>query len=177
MCQVMGKSVNSKLEFHLCHLNIGPAKGHIHGPVMKGFVDKLNEINQLAYQSPGFVWHLIVDIYNPDDLAMCGEPGLLFNMSVWESLESLKEFTYKSNHKSVLQRRTEWFGEMDGPSYVLWWMPVGELPTLEEAKLRIAYLKEHGPSLYAFDFKHPFPPPGDSSGYLIIPGLNPLTAK
>lgn len=156
--------------YHLCHLNIGPAKGHIHSPVMKEFVDNMDEINNLAYQSPGFVWHLYVDIHNPEHLAMYGEPGLLFNMSVWESVEDLYNYVFHSRHTSFMKRRAEWFGRMDGPNYVLWWIPAGILPTLEDAKERIAYLKAHGPTPYAFDFKTAFssPIPGEAEPLEII---------
>ena len=149
----------SKRQYHLCHLNIGKARAHIFDPQMAGFVAKLEEVNNLAYQSPGFVWHLQIDIYNPEHLAMYGEPGLLFNLSVWESVEALYTYVYRSDHAQMMKARKNWFGEMDGPSYVLFWLPAGELPTLEEAKQRIAYLKAHGPSAQAFTFKDTFPPP------------------
>lgn len=150
-------------KYHLCHLNVGPANAPLTDPIMAGFVEKLDEINQLAYRSPGFVWHLQIDINNPEDLAMYGEPGMLFNLSVWESMEALYAYTYKSQHAQMMQRRREWFGTMNGPNYVLWWIPAGELPTLEEAKRRIAYLTEHGPSEHAFTFKQPFPSPAQPS--------------
>ena len=50
-------------DYHLCHLNVGPAVAHILAPEMAGFVENLEKINQLAYDSPGFVWHLQIDIY------------------------------------------------------------------------------------------------------------------
>ena len=150
-------------EYHLCHLNIGPARAPLFDPIMAGFVARLDEINNLAYQSPGFVWHLKIDIYNPDDLAMYGEPGMLFNLSVWESVEALKNYVYKSEHGQVMQSRRQWFGEMDTPNYVLWWKPAGKLPTLEEGKLRIQHLGANGPTPYAFAFKQTFPPPSEVS--------------
>lgn len=146
-------------KYHLCHLNIGPARGPLHSPIMAGFVAKLEEINNLAYRSPGFVWHLQIDINNPEHLAMYGEPGLLFNLSVWESVEALHAYTYQGAHAAMMKSRREWFGEMQSANYVLWWKPAGELPTLEEAKQRIAYLNAHGPTEEGFTFKQPFPPP------------------
>ncbi|MGJ8493491.1 DUF3291 domain-containing protein, partial [Glaesserella parasuis] len=86
-----------------------------------------------------------------------GEPGWLFNLSVWESLEALQQYVYKGLHADMLKRKKEWFGEMEGPSYVLWWIPAGERPTLTEAKRRIALLRQHGPSPEAFSFQHRFP--------------------
>ncbi|WP_373532527.1 DUF3291 domain-containing protein [Vampirovibrio sp.] len=150
-------------QYHLCHLNIGPANAPLSAPEMSGFVENLERINELAYSSPGFVWHLKIDINNPADLALYGVPGLLFNLSVWESVEALKEYTYKGAHAQMMQRRREWFGSMNTPNYVLWWIPAGSLPTLEEAKLRLAHRETYGPSLVGFDFKHPFEP-----GYITL---------
>lgn len=144
-------------KYHLCHLNIGPAQAPLFEPQMAGFVSRLAEINQLAAESPGFVWQLFVDIYNPEDIAMYGEPGLLFNMSVWDSIQSLWNFTYSGEHAIVMQSRRQWFQEMSTPNYVLWWIPAGEIPTLMEAKARINYLTSHGPSPFAFTFKDPYP--------------------
>lgn len=159
-------------KYHLCHLNIGPAKAPLTDPQMAGFVGKLAEINELAYQSPGFVWHLQIDINNPEHLAMYGEPGLLFNLSVWESVEALSHYVYQSEHLKMMQMRSQWFGTMQGPNYVLWWIPAGELPTLEEAKVRIAHLAANGPTPFAFTFKQSFPPPvveGVISEVLVFP--------
>jgi len=147
--------------YYLCHLNIGPARAPLHDSQMAGFVANLERINELAYASPGFVWHLKIDINNPDDLAMYGVPGLLFNLSVWESVEALQNYVYKGPHAHMMQRRREWFGEMTTPNYVLWWISKDELPTLDEAKIRLAYLTEHGPSPFAFGFRNVFPPPID----------------
>jgi len=149
-------------KYHLCHLNVGPARAPLFDPQMAGFVEKLEEINNLAYRSPGFVWHLQIDIYNPEDLAMYGEPGMLFNLSVWESVEALFTYVYRSDHTRMMQKRQEWFGKMEGPNYVLWWLPEGELPTLAEAKERLAYLAQHGPSPHAFSFKNSFPSPAEA---------------
>lgn len=154
--------------YHVCHLNIGPARAPLTDPLMEGFVSRLAEINTLASQSPGFVWQLQVDIYNPEHLAWYGEPGLLFNLSVWENIESLYHFTYKvPEHVQMMKSRRNWFGEMEGPNYVLWWVPAGQIPSLMEAKERIAYLKKHGASEQAFTFKEPFPPPS-SAGEMIL---------
>lgn len=90
---------------------------------------------------------------------MYGVPGLLFNLSVWESVEALHHYVYQSDHLKMMQKRREWFGEMETPNYVLWWIPAGQLPTLEEGKQRISYLTNQGPSPAAFTFKQSFPPP------------------
>jgi len=45
------------------------------------------------------------------------------------------------------------------PIYVLWWIPEGHVPTVEEAKQKLDHLRTHGPTLEAFDFRHPHPGP------------------
>ena len=172
-------SLPSLKRYHLCHLNIGPAKAPLNDPQMAGFVAKLDEINQLAYQSPGFVWHLQIDINNPEHLAMYGEPGLLFNLSVWESVEALSHYVYQSDHLKMMKMRSQWFQAMQTPNYVLWWLPAGELPTLEEAKVRIAHLTANGPTPFAFTFKQSFPPPAEEgviSEILVFPAPPPVSA-
>ncbi len=150
--------------YHLCHLNIGIAKGTLDSPVMEGFVSRLDEFNNLAYASPGFVWHLQIDLNNPEHLAMYGEPGIIFNLSVWESLESLRSYVYQSDHVKMMQLRRQWFEEMQTPNYVLWWKPAGSLPTVQEGKERLAYLTRHGATEQAFGFRQPFPPPAMVTG-------------
>jgi len=40
----------------------------------------------------------------------------------------------------------------------LWWIPIGHIPSIDEAKKRIAHLNAYGPTQFAFDFKHIFEP-------------------
>lgn len=42
---------------------------------------------------------------------------------------------------------------------VLWWVPAGATPTVDEAKERLQALRAEGPTPYAFTFKHRFPAP------------------
>ena len=44
--------------FHIAQVNIGRIRGELDGPIMVGFVNRLQEINALADSSPGFVWRL-----------------------------------------------------------------------------------------------------------------------
>jgi hypothetical protein len=45
------------------------------------------------------------------------------------------------------------------PASVLWWVPVGHRPTPEEARTRLRWLAENGPTARAFTFAEPAPPP------------------
>lgn len=40
----------------------------------------------------------------------------------------------------------------------LWWVPAAHVPSVDEAKKRIAHLQEHGSTPFAFSFQSPFPP-------------------
>ena len=45
------------------------------------------------------------------------------------------------------------FERLDGPYLVMWWVPAGHIPTLQEAVERLEYLRCHGPSDYAFGWE------------------------
>lgn len=146
---------------HLAQVNIGRFIAPIDDPVMKGFRDQLDPINAIADATPGFVWRLQTEDGNatavrPDD----NDPLLAINMSVWESLESLQQYVYKSDHLAPLRDRRQWFQKIDGPILALWWVPVGHIPTVAEAMAKLAHIKEHGPTREAFTFRSPFPAPG-----------------
>jgi hypothetical protein len=87
------------------------------------------------------------------------DPFMLINMSVWESVDHLSRYVYHSQHLSVLKDRKRWFGKMDGPHLALWWIPAGHIPSVDEAKCRLAYMRERGASAVAFTFERPHPPP------------------
>ena len=74
-------------------------------------------------------------------------------MSVWESVEALERYVWQTVHKRFYGRRTEWFDKFDGPYFVMWWVPAGHRPTIEEAIARLDHLKSHGSTEYAFDWQ------------------------
>ena len=144
--------------YRIAQVNIGRLKGPIDGPVMAGFVDRLEEINALADRSPGFVWRLQTDSGNATYFRPYEDDRVLMNMSVWESVESLKTYVYRTAHAELLKQRQEWFEQFSGVYAALWWVPAGHIPGIDEAKKRLAHLSEHGPSQYAFTFKTIFQP-------------------
>jgi hypothetical protein len=143
---------------HLAQVNIARMKAPLESPLMAGFVARLDEINALADQSPGFVWRLQTKEGNATYLRPYDDDRILFNLSVWESLEHLREYVYRSAHVEVLRNRQAWFTKADGPSAALWWVPGGHRPSIDEAKKRLATLAAHGATPFAFDFKVTFPP-------------------
>jgi hypothetical protein len=150
-------------QYHLAQCNIGRAKGPMEGPVMAGFAARLDDINALADSAPGFVWRLQTDAGNATSIQAFEDNLILFNMSVWESPEQLRSFVYRSDHASVMRQRKSWFERFDGVYLVLWWVPAGHIPTVHEAKERLAHLQAHGESAHAFSFAQIFPPPNQAA--------------
>jgi hypothetical protein len=150
--------------FHLAQANFGRFRAPLDDPVMEGFRTQLDPINALADRTAGFVWRLQTEDGNATAIRPYEDDNLMaINISVWESLESLQDYVYKSAHVESLRARRQWFQPMEGPILVLWWIPVGQIPTVADAKERLEHLKEHGPTPHAFTFRAPFPSPGAKS--------------
>lgn len=140
---------------HLAQINIAKARGLLTSPVMAEFADAIDRINQLAEAAPGFVWRL-KDSGNALAIQVFDDPLLVVNMSVWESVDALRSYTYVTEHVQIMRRRREWFERSEGPHLALWWTPEGSLPTPQEGKARLEYLGTHGPTPHAFTFAQPF---------------------
>jgi hypothetical protein len=146
------------MSHHLAQVNIGRIRAPMDSPIMAPFARALDEINALAEASPGFVWRLKDDSNNATSLRPYDDPLTLVNLSVWSSVEALREFTYRSMHGKFFARRREWFEPFEGPHLALWWIPIGAAPTVEEAKERLAILAASGETEQAFTFRRVFPP-------------------
>ena len=96
--------------------------------MMSGFVARLDEINALADRSPGFVWRLQTSAGNATYLRPYGDDRLLLNMSVWETIDSLKQYVYRSAHAELLRQRHDWFEKFADAYAALWWIPIAHLP-------------------------------------------------
>jgi Domain of unknown function (DUF3291) len=120
----------------------------------------LDPVNALADQSDGFVWRLQTEDGNATSIRAFDDDRMIVNMSVWESIEQLAQFVYRSDHIAVMRRRREWF-ERVRLHMALWWVPVGMLPTVAEAEARLRRLTEHGPTPHAFTFKQRFTAPDE----------------
>lgn len=136
---------------HVAQVNVAAIRAPIDDPSVAEFVDNLDRINAIADASPGFVWRLQTDEGNATSIHAFPDPMLLVNLSVWESVEELQAFAYRTDHREYVKRRSEWFTEGTA-RLALWWVPAGTIPTLEDAKRRLAFLATHGPSPYAFRF-------------------------
>lgn len=137
------------------------------GPVMAGFKAALEPINALADDAPGFVWRLQTEDGDATAIRPYDDDRMMVNMSVWESIEALRAFVYTSAHTSVMRNRKQWFDTLEA-YLVLWWVPAGHEPTVQEAKERLEHLQRQGPTPHAFTFRASFPAPDADPNRAVI---------
>ena len=139
----------------LAVMNVGKQRAPLADPMMAEFVAATPAVNALAKSTPGFVWS-----FDNDDIAvrqsvpeLVADELLMPQLSVWEDVQSLRHFAFKSGHAMYFKRRREWFAELPPPYSVLWWHPLQQLPTMAEAFERLRELRDNGPTERAFTFK------------------------
>jgi hypothetical protein len=163
--------------YHIAQVNIGRVRAPLDSPLMAGFVNRLAEINELADRTPGFVWRLQTPAGDATYLRPYEDDHILVNMSVWESIEALKSYVYRSAHADLLRERQQWFEQFSGAYAALWWVPVGHTPGIDEARKRLAHLDEHGPTEFAFTFKTIFQPDEEYQREIDWPSFQPCPAS
>jgi hypothetical protein len=153
--------------WHVAQYNIARLVAPLDDPRLADFVANIDRVNRLGDAAPGFVWRHQTADGNSTSVRVRGDDRILINFTMWESVEALFAFTYRSGHVEMYRRRREWFEHMDEAYLVLWWVPAGHIPTVEEAEGRLDYLRSHGPTEYAFTFKRRFGPP---AGHTAVAG-------
>lgn len=150
------------MQYHLAQLNIARFRLPQEHPTNADFVNNLDRVNALAEEQDGFIWRFTGDGNDALDVQAFEDPRIASNMSLWESVEALSAFVYRNKeHRDIMRRRSEWFDKVEF-YLVLWWVEVGHVPSLEEAKARLLLLKKNGSSPEAFTFRAPFPAPTDN---------------
>ncbi len=146
--------MTSSAAFHLAQLNIGRLAAPLDSAQLADFVAALDPVNAVAEGAPGFVWRLKDDgSNNATSYVIYDDPMLIVNMSVWADHQSLWDFVYDEAHRSFLHRRREFFERLTDAFTVLWWIPAGHVPSVNEARARLEHLREHGPTEHAFGLK------------------------
>ena len=138
---------------HLAQLNIGKPLYANDDPRFAGFMDNLARINRLGSKMPGFVWIHADDSGHAMDIETPW-PDMAANLTVWETVEDLERFVWKTVHAKFYNRKAEWFEPLGKPHFVMWWVEEGHRPTLGEAKERLDHLHAHGDSDHAFGWAH-----------------------
>lgn len=157
--------------YHLAQINVALMKAPLDDPSMTEFAAALNEVNAVADRSPGFVWRLQSSSGNATNIQVCPDPKMLINLSVWQSVEQLKDYVYKTLHGEFFIRRRNWFERYQGEHLALWWIPVHCLPTVEEGKAKLEHLALHEDSPECFTFAKPYPPPVTTQHLIDTPTL------
>ena len=142
----------------LAQVNVAEAVAPIDSAALRGFVALAQPLDALARRSPGFRWRPDPATVGLADLALFGDPHRVVpNLSVWESVEALREFVYRTAHVEAIRRRRSWFRPPAEPSAALWWVPDGERPGFAEAHRRLLLLRRDGPTPEAFPLTQVFP--------------------
>jgi GNAT superfamily N-acetyltransferase len=142
------------VDVQVAQINIGTMVAATDDPAVAEFMDNLERINAIADTAPGFVWRLQTEAGNATEIQIFPDPLTLVNMSVWETVDALKEYVYRSDHVEFFRRRAEWF-EPDAKRVALWHVAAGAIPQLDEAVRRVAFLERNGATPYAFGFGKP----------------------
>lgn len=144
------------MKYHLAQINIAKMLGPIDSPVMAEFVANLDGINALAESSDGFVWRLKEDGNNATSIKVYDDDFIIVNMSVWENIESLRQFVYNSHHVEIFKQRRQWFEKMSDMHMALWYIPADYTPTAMDGVERLDHLRRYGETPLAFLFKKGF---------------------
>ena len=131
---------------HLAELNIARLKYPFEDPRVADFRNNLERVNGIAETMPGFVWRLRDESGNATAFRISDDPQVISNLTVWESVQALETFVFRTVHVQFYKRRAEWFEVMEKPFMAMWWIEEGHRPSLEEAAARLGDLMENGPS-------------------------------
>lgn len=138
---------------HLAELNVGRLVAPTEDPRVADFMANLDRINGLGKRMPGFVW-MMEGSGEPGtgntDAKIGGDPQYVANLSVWESVETLENFVWNTIHRRFYERKAEWFEVMGEMHFVMWWVPAGHRPSLDEGLARLDHLRAEGDSDHAF---------------------------
>ena len=146
------------MNMHLAQINIATLRAPLEHPSIAGFTSRLDEINALADESPGFVWRLQTADGDATALRPYDDDRVIVNLTVWQTLAALKDFVYRSHHVQLVRQRADWFHRPTSAIYALWWVPAGHVPSVEEGMQRLELLRTAGESPQAFSFAKPFEP-------------------
>jgi hypothetical protein len=138
---------------HLAELNIGRLLAPTDDPRVAEFMENLDRINGLGKRMPGFVW-MMEGSGEPGrgntDACIDGDPQFVANLTVWETPQLLESFVFNTLHEKFMTRGKEWFETLVQVHFVMWWVPEGTRPTLDDALEKLAYREAHGDSDDAF---------------------------
>ena len=135
---------------HLAQFNIGHMTYDLEDPRMADFNRGIDMLNRIAEQSEGFVWKYETGVGGVVQEDVDNNPHILVNMTVWDSFENFQHFVWNTLHKHFVNRKSEWFTPLDTAHFVMWWIPEGHRPTLDEARTKLDLLRQDASTDAAF---------------------------
>lgn len=145
------------MTLHLAELNVGRLVAPPGDPRVAEFMAALDRVNGLGKRMPGFVW-MMEGSGEPGtgntEAKIGGDPQFVSNLTVWESVEALEAFVWNTVHRQFYARRAEWFQVLGQMHFVMWWVPAGHRPTLDEGLARLAQKQAHGDTDHAFGWSY-----------------------
>lgn len=148
-----GSTLSGSTARHLAQLNVGRLVADPEDPRVTDFMGAIDRVNGIGKRMPGFVW-MMEGSGAPNtgntEAKIAGDPRFISNLTVWEGAEALEAFVWNTVHRTFYERRGEWFEMLADRHLVLWWVPAGHRPTLDEGLARLAHLEANGDTDHAF---------------------------
>lgn len=135
---------------HVAQLNVARLRAPIDHADVEEFRLGLAPVNALGEAAPGYVWRLQTDDGDATAVRVSDDPLMIVNLTLWESVEALHAFAYSGLHRDFLRRKGEWFSD-DGRRSALWRLPVGEVPTVDDAIRRLAFVDRFGETDFVWE--------------------------
>ena len=141
----------------VAQVNVARILAPLDDPVMVDFVNNLDQLNKLAEETNGFIWRFKEESNERvKTVHLHGYDHILVNLSVWDTVDDLYDYVYKTTHAEMLKRKGEWFTRMKQMHMAIWHMQPNRFPDVDEAAQRLEYIRDKGESPYAFTFKTRF---------------------
>ncbi|MFN3846125.1 MAG: DUF3291 domain-containing protein [Paracoccaceae bacterium] len=149
--------MNQTPGMQLAELNVGRLLAPTDDPRVADFMAALDRVNGMGKRMPGFVW-MMEGSGEPGtgntEAKLNGDPQYVSNLTVWDSVAALEHFVWNTVHRTFYERRQDWFEVLDAMHFVMWWVPAGHRPTLDEALARLEHLRTNGDSDHAFGWTY-----------------------
>jgi Domain of unknown function (DUF3291) len=142
---------------------VGRLNHHYDHPASREFFDVGYEVMRQAGKTGQLIEEFSpYGVPIPEEAAK-GEGFPVLTLTVWKSLQGLYRFTYSGQHRQALRDRSKWMEPYAEKhlSYVVWWTERVKDVSWQEAFKRYNYYVQHGPTSFAFDFKHAFDEKGE----------------
>jgi hypothetical protein len=142
---------------HLAEFNFGTLKYDWDDPRVADFANNLDLVNGLAAKADGFIWRMSdedMETAQTDLHGVFANPRTASTLSVWRDGDSLSAFVWKTIHKKFYDRKAEWYDADGNGNLVMWRVPQGHKPTVQEGMERFNHMISKGETDYAFGWSY-----------------------